>query len=114
MNHMKKTVSNNQNIANLVFASSCFDDVQVLDEKEGDRAELLIVEKLRNRELVEINDYFDGEDYYVKWVSSASERFEHNLNFDEKLGYDVELHSESGKQLFIEILFLYEKYNVYV
>ena len=103
MNHMKKTVSNNQNIANLVFASSWFDDVQVLDEKEGDRAELLIVEKLRNRELVEINDYFDGEDYYVKWVSSASERFEQNLHFDEKLGYDVELHSESGKQLFIEI-----------
>lgn len=103
MNHMKKTVSNNQNIANLVFASSCFDDVLVSDEKEGDQAEQLIVQKLRNREIVEINDYFDGEAYEVNWVSSTSKRFEGNLNWDEKLGYDVELSSKSGKHLFIEI-----------
>lgn len=78
------------------------------DEKQGDRAEQLVVEKLRNREFSEINDYFDGADYKVNWVSSASKRFENNLNFDEKLGYDVELVSDDGRRLFIEIKSYYK------
>lgn len=103
MNYIKRTVSNNQSITSLISDFSCFDDVQELYEKEGDQAEHLIVNKLRNREIIEINDYFDGEAYEVNWVSSASKRFEETLNFDDTLGYDVELYSKSGKQLFIEI-----------
>ena len=103
MNYVKRTVSNNQSITSLISDFSCFDDVQELYEKEGDQAEYLIVDKLRNREIIEINDYFDGEKYEVNWISSASKRFEETSNFDDTLGYDVELYSKSGKQLFIEI-----------
>ena len=103
INYIKNPVLNSQNIASSNFDTSYYDDVLVSDEKEGDQAEQLIVQKLRNREIVEINDYFDGEDYKVNWVSSTSKRFEGNLNWDEKLGYDVELSSKSGKHLFIEI-----------
>ncbi|MGP1521612.1 MAG: protein NO VEIN domain-containing protein, partial [Treponema sp.] len=102
-NYIKNPVLNSQNIASSNFDTSYYDDVLVSDEKEGDQAEQLIVQKLRNREIVQINDYFDGEDYKVNWVSSTSKRFEGNLNWDEKLGYDVELSSKSGKHLFIEI-----------
>ena len=106
--YIKNPVVNSQNTTSLDFYTSYFDepyfdDVLVSGEKEGDQAELLVVQKLRKREIIEINDYFDGEDYKVNWVSSTSERFEGNSNWDEKLGYDVELSSKSGKQLFIEI-----------
>lgn len=103
INYIKNPVLNSQNIASSNFDTSYYYDVLVSDEKEGDQAEHLIVNKLRNREIIEINDYFDGEVYEVNWVSSVSKRFEETLNFDDTLGYDVELYSKSGKQLFIEI-----------
>lgn len=113
-NYIKNPVLNSQNIVSSNFDISYYDDVLVSDEKEGDQAEHLIVNKLRNREIIEINDYFDGEVYEVNWVSSASKRFEETLNFDDTLGYDVELYSKSGKQLFIEIKsYLHDEISFY-
>lgn len=84
----RKSSSRSQNESNL--------------ENQGDSAEFLIVEMLRKREILEICEILDNEEYSVEWVSMAAERQEH-ADGDDSLGYDIQLNNRSGKTLYVDV-----------
>ena len=69
---------------------------------KGDDAELFVVNRLREKNVDAVNNFFAGEAYVVNWRSAASFRKENNVNCDDSVGYDIELVSET-KKLFVEV-----------
>ena len=69
---------------------------------KGDDAELFVVNRLREKNVDAVNNFFAGEAYVVNWRSAASFRKENNVNCDDSVGYDIELVSET-KKLLVEV-----------
>jgi hypothetical protein len=86
---------------------------QKKNKKQGNFAEYLVVLKLANRGIPEVNLFFNNGDYSIKWVSGASKlinKFEFdNYQYTEDqsndgAGYDIELVSaDKEKKMYIEV-----------
>lgn len=80
---------------------------------QGDLAEYFVILKLIEKEIREVNEWFENHEYEIHWVSGASKKVK-KIESDkglydvtetsDKLGYDIELKQRDGdKKLYLEI-----------
>ena len=82
-------------------------------KQQGNLAEYFVVLKLLEREISEVNDWFDGKGYEIHWVSEASKKVK-TIASDTRLydvtttnsnaGFDIKLTAKEGnKILYLEV-----------
>ena len=70
--------------------------------RTGGLAELCVIETLESGLFSEVNEYFDNQDYKIKWLSSYAKKYRKEKKINDAAGYDIYL-SGSDKELFIEV-----------
>lgn len=70
--------------------------------RTGGLAELCVIETLESGLFSEVNEYFDNQDYKIKWLSSYAKKYRKEKKINDAAGYDIYL-SSSDKELFIEV-----------
>lgn len=70
--------------------------------RTGGLAELCVIESLESKLLSEVNEYFNNQEYKIKWLSSYAKKYRKEKKINDAAGYDIYL-SSSDKELFIEV-----------
>lgn len=83
------------------------------NKRQGNIAEYIVVHKLHERAIKEVNEFFGGNDYDIYWVSGAAKEIRpqgdvipvyDSLTTDDSAGYDIKLVSkEKDKIMYIEV-----------
>lgn len=83
------------------------------NKRQGNIAEYIVVHKLHERAIKEVNEFFGGNDYDIYWVSGAAKEIRpqgdvipvyDSLTTDDSAGYDIKLVSkEKDKTMYIEV-----------